>query len=366
MHIDCVIAKSAAMLKPLPPDINLQTPLIMGHLVDARSNLAELKGIAATIPNQNILIDTLALQEAKDSSAIENIVTTHDELYKSNMVTSVYQSLAVKEVYNYTKGLRKGYELVKKNGFLTSNHIAKVQAVVDDSKAGFRKLPGTRLLNDKTGEVVYTPPQDHDTIVKLMDNLEQFINDDSLYPADPLIKMAIIHHQFESIHPFYDGNGRTGRIINLLYLILKGLLDLPVLYISRYIIQHKGEYYKLLQHVRDTNDWEPWVIYMLNAVAETSEQGIKTIKGIRAQMQEVKHILRKEQPKIYSQDMLNNMFRHPYTKIEIVMADLQVSRVTATKYLEEIVSLGLLHKNKVGRDNYYINQPLVDLLTSAG
>ncbi|MDX2003171.1 MAG: Fic/DOC family N-terminal domain-containing protein [Chitinophagales bacterium] len=350
------------IIQLLPPESMLQTPNVLLKLIEARSQLAELKGIAASIPNQNLLIDTLALQEAKESSAIENIVTTHDELYRSNPAIGLFSSSAAKEVYNYAHGLRKGFELIKKHDLLTCNHIIEVQAAIDNNLAGYRKLPGTKLMNDQTGEVVYTPPQDYDTISRLMDNLEKFINDDSMLNADPLVKMAIIHHQFESIHPFYDGNGRTGRIINLLYLILKGLLDLPVLYISRFIIKHKTEYYRLLQQVRTTNEWEEWILFMLAAVTETSRQGIVTINGIRQLMLQYKHQMRTALPKIYSQDLLNNIFRHPYTKIEILMSELGVGRLTAAKYLEAIVRLRLLTKVKVGRDNYFINQELVDLL----
>lgn len=355
----CIIA-------PLPPTNNLQTPAVMQKLIGARSALAELKGIAVSIPNQQILIDTLGLQEAKDSSEIENIVTTQDELFISSPRTGVFASAASKEVYQYAYALQKGFDLVKEYGLLTNNYILEVQAVIDQNRAGYRKLPGTKLINDKTNEVVYTPPQDYDTIVNLMDNLQTFINDDTAYQADPLVKMAIIHHQFESIHPFYDGNGRTGRIINLLYLIQKGLLQSPILYISRYIIKHKAAYYFLLQQVRETNNWEPWILFMLQAVEETAQQGVGAINGIKTQMQHYKQKIRSELPKIYSQDLLNIFFRHPYTKIDFVVKDLRVSRITATRYLDQVAALGLLEKQKVGRDNYYINPALVKLLRKVG
>ncbi len=348
----------------LPPAQNLQTDKVLHQLIGARSALAELKGIAGSIPNQQILIDTLGLQEAKNSSEIENIVTTQDELFTSNPFSGMFSSAASKEVYQYAFALKRGFELIKEHGLLTNNYILEVQAVIDQNRAGYRKLPGTKLINDKTNEVVYTPPQDFDSIVQLMDNLQTFINDDFIYPADPLVKMAIIHHQFESIHPFYDGNGRTGRIINLLYLIQKGLLHLPILYLSRYIIKHKARYYKLLQQTRETSEWEEWILFMLAGVEETAQQGIETISGIKKLMQEYKHKMRSELPKIYSQDLLNNFFRHPYTKIEFVMNDLEVSRITATKYLDQIVTIGLLQKQKSGRDNYYINPALVKLLTN--
>ncbi len=257
----------------------------------------------------------------------------------------------------------KGFQLVKANGLLTNNYILQIQKVVEQNSAGFRKLPGTKLLNDKTGEIIYTPPQDHETIVLLMNNLEAFINDDSLMDADPLIKMAIIHHQFESIHPFYDGNGRTGRIINMLYLVQKGLLHLPVLYLSRYIIKHKNDYYRLLQEVRTKSDWEEWLLFILDGVEKTANESVILIKAIKKLMEEYKHRIRKQYPKMYSQDLLNNLFKYPYTKIEFIQADLQVSRNTAIRHLEQLVKEKILVKHKIGRGNYYENRELFKLLS---
>ena len=193
------------------------------------------------------------------------------------------------------------------------------------------------------------------------DNLEQFINDDALYDADPLVKMAVVHHQFESIHPFYDGNGRTGRIINILYLVAKGLLNIPVLYLSRYIIRNKADYYRLLQAERDTGDWEPWILYMLDGVELTARQTIWIIGRIKEMMMDYKHRIRAELPKIYSQDLLNTLFRQPYTKIESVQNDLRVSRLTAAKYLEQLTEKGFIEKHKIGRYNYYVNRPLMNI-----
>lgn len=335
-------------------------------LAKAHQALAELKGVTGIIPNQSILISTLSLQEAKDSSAIENIITTHDELYKSDVSAKQFTSYAAKEVYSYATALRNGYEKVKKSGLLINNHILEIQQTLEENSAGFRKLPGTVLKNDQTGEVVYSPPQDEKQIRSLMNNLEQFINDDSLSDSDPLTKMAVIHHQFESIHPFYDGNGRTGRIINILYLVKHGLLDTPVLYLSRYINQNKSEYYRLLQAVRDQQAWEEWVLYMLDGIEQTSRQTTYLIQGMRDLMQHHKHKLRDELPRIYSQDLLNNLFRHPYTKIDFIMQELQVTRKTAAKYLDELVEIGLLSKHKRGKENYYMNEALFDLLLNTG
>ena len=228
--------------------------------------------------------------------------------------------------------------------------------------AGFRKLPGTALLNDRTGETVYMPTQDPHQIESLMVNLEKFINDDSFSDTDHLIKMAIIHHQFESIHPFYDGNGRTGRIINILYLVKQRLLSIPILYLSRYVNQNKAEYYRLLQEVRVHQSWEEWTLFMLEGIIQTSYQTIDLIRGMECLMQSHKAKLRNALPKIYSQDLLNNLFRHPYTKIDFLMKELNIHRNTASKYLEELVDVGLLTKHKIRKENYYLNKDLFDLL----
>jgi len=350
----------------LPLTVELETKPILKKLAKAHQALAELKGVSGIIPNQSILISTLSLQEAKDSSAIENIITTHDELYKSDFSAKQFANFAAKEVYSYAAALQNGYKKVKKTGLLVNNQILEIQQALVENSAGFRKLPGTVLKNDQTGEVVYSPPQDEGHIRSLMNNLEQFINEDTLSDADPLIKMAVIHHQFESIHPFYDGNGRTGRIINILYLVKLGLLDTPVLYLSRYINQNKNEYYRLLQAVRDTNSWEPWFMYMLDGVEQTSRQTTRLIQGMRDLMQKYKHKMREELPKIYNQDLLNNLFRHPYTKIDFVMEELQVTRNTAMKYLDELVRIGLLSKHKKWKENYYMNDSLYNLLLDVG
>lgn len=349
------------ILKKLPLSIELETKKVLKKVSSANRYLAELKGISESIPNQTILINTLALQEAKDSSEIENIITTHDEIYKAELDSKLISSSSTKEVQNYSRALRAGFKLVKENEMLTCNHILSIQEILIKNNAGFRKLPGTDLKNQTTGETIYTPPQDNNVIVSLMKNLEMYINSDVISDIDPLIKMAIIHHQFESIHPFYDGNGRTGRIINILFLVLKGLLDIPILYLSQYIIENKSDYYRLLQLVRVTNNWEEWIIYMLNGIEVTAIRTIKIIKEIKSLMKEYKHGIRKKF-RFYSQDLLNNLFRHPYTKIEILEKDLSISRLTATKYLDQLTDAGYLEKRKIWRSNYYINRQLFNLL----
>lgn len=352
-------------IKPLPLAQDIETRTVLKKLAKAHQALAELKGIAASIPNEGILISTLSLQEAKDSSAIENIITTHDDLYRSDSIAKLFVSVAAKEVHNYANALRYGFKQVKVHGLLTNAHVLHIQATIEENNAGFRRLPGTALKNDLTGATVYTPPQHADEIIALMTNLERFINEDDLCDCDPLTKMAVIHHQFESIHPFYDGNGRTGRIINILYLVKQGLLKIPVLYLSRYINQNKSDYYRLLQATRDTGDWQPWLLFMLEGVEQTARQTVVLIEGIKETMLMLKQKIRAELPRIYSQDLLNNLFRHPYTKIDYVMSELDVSRITATRYLNELVGIGLLMKRKIGRDNYYINTALYDLLANA-
>ncbi len=349
-------------LKPLDhlDPARFETSMILKKLASASRRLAELKGVAASIPNQGILINTLGLQEAKDSSEIENIVTTHDELFRGEDSTQEAIDAATKEVLRYRQALRKGFLLVKESGLLTLNHMLSIQEVLEQNRAGFRKLPGTTLRNN-AGEVVYTPPQDQHEVQRLMGELERFLNEDVPFDADPLIKMSLIHHQFESIHPFYDGNGRTGRILNVLYLVKEGLLDIPVLYLSSQIVKSKAEYYRLLQAVRDEDAWEAWVFFMLDVVEKTAAQTIRTIGAIKDAVQDYKHRIRARH-KFYSQDLINNLFTHPYTRIEFVERDLKVSRVTATRYLDKLAEDGFLAKQKRGRGNYYVNVALTAIL----
>lgn len=354
--------KSGKKLLLLPLDWDVETKTVLKSLPSAHAALAELKGIASTMPNQSILINTLGLQEAKDSSAIENIITTHDDLYKSELNLNLYKSLNAKEVQNYIAATKTGFDLIKKTGQLTNRTILKIQEVLEGNKAGFRKLPGTTLKNTSTGEIIYTPPQDSEEIKDLMTNLEKFINDRESTDFDPLVKMAIIHYQFESIHPFYDGNGITGRIINILYLIQEKLQDLPILYLSSFIIKNKSDYYRLLQEVRTKNNWEEWLLFMIKAVEQTSRETIDLIIRIRELMMNYKRILR-DNYKFYSQDLLNNLFKHPYTKIEFIQRDLNVSRITAANYLNQLADDKLLTKKKLGTANYYINDPLFKLLS---
>ncbi|MCW5731217.1 MAG: Fic family protein [Alphaproteobacteria bacterium] len=360
------------MLKPtyqipaLPPPVLLETAPVLKALATASRALAELKGRAEVIPNQGILIDTLALQEAKASSEIENIVTTQDELFQAELFPEGPRSAAAKEVALYRDAIKLGHSrLVASGGIISNNVLIDMFRLLKAREDGFRVVPGTALRHDRTGEIVYVPPQDGNEILALMMALERFVNDDEVAPLDPLIKMALIHHQFESIHPFPDGNGRIGRMLNVLYLTRTGLLEIPILYLSRHITRTKGDYYRLLQFVRDTNGtqeaWTAWVLYMLQAVAATAETTLRLVEGIRSQMASAKRRMREEVPRLYSQDLLNNLFRHPYTRIEFVVKDLTVSRQTAAKYLDVLAERGFVQKQPAGRSNYYVNTALVRL-----
>ncbi len=343
------------------PAARFETPAILKKLASASRRLGELKGAAGSIPHQSILINSLTMQEAKDSSEIENIVTTHDEIFQDDNSPGSTLSPAAKEVLRYRQALWTGFEAVHRTGLLTANQMIEIQAVLEQNEAGFRKVPGT-TLKDGAGRVVYTPPQEPEEIVSLMSDLERFINDSALFDVDPLIKMALIHHQFESIHPFYDGNGRTGRIINVLYLVKEGLLDIPILYLSRHIVRTKADYYLLLQSVRTQDTWEEWVIYLLTAVEETAVEAMLTVQRIKAALLDYKHRIRAGH-KFYSQDLINNLFSHPYTRIELIERDLGVSRLTAARYLEALTVAGFLRKKRIGRYNYFINPALTDILT---
>lgn len=347
----------------LPPANNFDNIQIWQALNLASRSLAELKGESKTIPDMDILINTLSLQESKESSEIENIITTQDDLFKSQVENNP-QNISAKEVRQYAAALLHGFNLIKQHGLLTSNHIIEIQGILEPNKPGFRKIMGTALKNS-VGEIVYTPPQNYQKIVELMSNLDKYINLPELHEVDPLIKMAIIHHQFESIHPFYDGNGRTGRIINILYLVYMRLLDIPVLYLSRYINKNKTDYYRLLQEVRTANKWNEWVVWVLKGVHETSQQTITLIRKISLMMKEFKNKIQSEAENIYSKSLLDSLFKHPYTKIKFIENDLNIHRQTASKYLERLVELGLLTSHKLGKSNYYINHELFNLLSNA-
>lgn len=338
-----------------------ETPAVLKQLSRSSRVLAELKGMSASLPEQRMLINTLSLQEAKDSSAIENIVTTHDELFQEDASRASALPPAAKEVLRYRQALWVGYQTLQKTGLLTVNLLVKIQAELEENRAGLRKLPGTTLRDD-LGRIVYEPLSP-EKLPDLLSDLERFIHQQPPYDADPLIRMALLHHRFESIHPFYDGNGRTGRILNVLFLVQNQLLDIPILYLSRGILERRQDYYRLIQSVRTEDTWEAWVVYMLETVENTAQRSLETIRSILHMLESFQEQLR-DRYKFYSRDLLHNLFTHPYTKIEFLQNDLGVTRITATRYLEALVADGFLHKRKIGRSNYYINLPLTRLLIS--
>lgn len=347
-------------LPMLPPSVDLETKEILKQLAKANRALAELKGYADTIPNKHILINAVLINESKDSSEIENIITTHDDLYKA-MSGAVGASSAAKEVENYRTALWFGYECVNAKQLLTTNMIAEIQGLIEKNNAGIRKLPGTVLRNVATGETVYTPPEGESVLNEFMSNLEKYMNVDG-DDVDPLIKLAVIHYQFESIHPFYDGNGRTGRIINILYLVLKRLLDSPILYLSSYIIRNKSEYYRLLQEVRLDNSWEKWIVYILKGIEEMSIVTLSLVQEINSEVEKMSDEIKIKLPKIYSKELIDLLFYEFYTKITYIEKGLSVTRKTAASYLESLEDLGILSSEKIGKERIYKNKRLYELV----
>lgn len=348
-----------AMIEKLPYNNELETKKVLKEVAKASRELAELKGIANTMPNQYILINAIMINEAKTSSSIENIVTTHDEIYKA-MVTTKESSPAAKEVANYRKAIWRGFNLIKDDNVIKIKTITTIQEEIEHNNAGIRKVPGTVIKNSKTNEIVYTPPQTEEEIIFYLNNLLEYININDL-DIEPLVKLAIIHYQFESIHPFYDGNGRTGRILNILYLIYMGLINTPILYLSKYIIKNKKEYYELFQRTRETNNYEDWIIYILKGIEETSKDTIKIINQINNAMLAMKEEL-KTKTKIYSKELLEALFFDFYTKIPFIQEQLGVSDRTAQKYLDELVTLGILTTEKIGRERIYRNEVLYEII----
>ena len=345
-------------LKQIIQSNNFETNVVLKALNNAYRHLGELKGKCRTVPNQSILIKTLTLQEAQDSSTIENIITTQDEIFKYRLQDN-YKNLAAKEVSQYGDALYSLFQRYQAKEMITMNMVIETQKIIKGNDAGIRKQKGTALLDETTGQIVYRPPTPPE-LPNLLKELEIFINEENA--LDPIIKMALIHHQFASIHPFYDGNGRIGRMINIIYLVKENLLEIPVLYLSRYINHNKSDYYRLLQEVRDKDSWQEWLLFMINGVAITAKSTIEKIDQIKQLQQYYKNDIRTKHPKIYSQDLINNIFKYPYTKIQFLQNDLKVSRLTASRYLEQLTEGGLLIKLKLGRENYYINQPLVEIL----
>ena len=354
-------------LRPLPPDgIDLNTVPVLKALAGANRVLGELRGRASSILNQEILVDTLTLQEAFASSAIENIVTTQDELFEADSRSEESgMSAPTKEVMQYRHALKKGYrQLMTSNGQITEDMLIELYREIKHCLDGFREKP-VYVGNPAERKVIYTPPEDPAEVATLMRSLLHFVNDDSPDSLDPLIRMALFHFQFESIHPFSDGNGRVGRILNVLYLTKMGLLDAPILYLSRMILHTKERYYQLFLSVQKEGAWEDWVLYMLSVVEDTSKGTLHLVVGIRQLMADYKSQLREHLPKLYSQDLLNILFQHPYTRVQHIQHELGVSRATATRWLGLLANAGLVEKRRVGRGDYYVNAKLCELLLEA-
>jgi Fic family protein len=349
-------------LPPLPPQVDVETKAILKKTITARSALAELKGLGETIPNQALLVDSLVLQEAKASSEIENIITTSDALFQALAATNRKTDAATKEVLRYREALWKGYSILKKRPVLATNLFIDIVQIIKEHSGGIRRVPGTAVVNAATGKVIYTPPEGETIIRDKLKNLEDFIHVQN--DMDPLIKLAIIHYQFEAIHPFSDGNGRAGRIINILFLILNGLLDLPVLYLSKAIIEQKNDYYRLLRQVTETNQWEPWILFMLKAVEDTALFTRERIVAIRAIMAETTETARKALPaRVYSRELIELIFRQPYTKGQFIVDAGIAKRQTAAEYLKELEKIGILKPYKIGRETLYLNVKLYKLLS---
>jgi len=346
-------------LPALPPAAAVETPAVLRKAITASRALAELKGMAERMPNQAMLIDSLVLQEARASSEIENILTTNDELYKAAADEALPASAEAKEVLRCRQALNHGLRQMREWP-LATNLFIEIARLIKQTDFGVRRTPGTRIANSR-GETVYTPPEGEVVIRDKLRDLERFMHtDDAL---DVLVKMALVHYQFEAIHPFADGNGRTGRILNILYLVDRGLLNLPVLYLSRHIIDHKASYYEGLRRVTEEGAWADWVIYMLDAVEQTSLRTRQQITDILALMESVRERVQREAPAVYSKDLVEQIFRQPYCKIQFLERAGMGTRQTCAKYLRELERLGVLHGQKMGREVYFINTGLFELLT---
>ena len=352
-------------LPKLPPQVNLETPAVLKKAIRANRELAELKGKAGIIPNQGILINSLILKEAKASSEIENVVTTNDRLYEAFTAGDKDFDPQTKEVLRYRQALWAGFNQLKERPLSTNLFIDIVQTI-KRNESGIRDTRGTVIANPYSNRIIYRPPEGEELIRELLKNLETFIHSGDDDP-DPLIKMAVIHYQFEAIHPFEDGNGRTGRIINILYLVLEELLTLPVLYMSGYIISRKGDYYKLLRKVTEEGDWESWILFMLEAVEKTARETKAKIEAINELLEKTVEEAKAKLPdRVYSKELIELLFEQPYCKIKFLVDKGIARRQTAGDYLNELEEIGILESKKTGREKLYLNTALYDLLSGDG
>lgn len=349
-------------LPDLPPDYDIETKATLKKAISANRALAELKGLGMTLPDQSILINSIILQEARVSSEIEQVVTTNDALYRAMaMPSDANIDPATKEVIRYREALWTGFKNLTERSILATNDFIRIANTLKMNESGIRKIAGTVLSNPVSGAVIYTPPDGEDIIRQKLGNLEDYIHAED--NVDPLLKMAVIHYQFEAIHPFHDGNGRTGRILNILYLVQQKLLNEPVLYLSRYIIDNKTEYYKALRAVTEKHEWESWILFMLDAVEQTAIMTRQRINGIRKLFNEATDFFRDSLPKIYSRELLELLFAHPYVKVQNVVDAGIAKRQTAASYLRELQEGGYLRSIRIGRENIFINIELFNLLS---
>ena len=359
MSFDPLVAYNE--LPALPPKADIETKDILRKAISAGRALAELKGLGETIPNQAILVNSLILQEAKASSEIENIVTTNDALFQAFSAKTTRIDPATKEVLRYREALWEGYGALKKRPLLSTELFIRIVQTIKQNQAGIRNAPGTKVTNMLTGEIIFTPPAGEAVIRKKLMELESFIH--AAGPLDPLIRLALIHYQFEAIHPFFDGNGRTGRIVNILYLVQSGLLELPVIYLSKPIIEQKRDYYRLLRGVSSQGDWEPWIIFMLEAVEQASIFSRQRIMEIRALMLDTLEHARKNLPgRVYSKELIELIFMQPYTKGQFLVDAGIAKRQTAADYLKALADAGILKALKMGKEVLYLNEKLYALL----
>jgi Fic family protein len=346
----------------LPPQTELETKTVLKKCISANRALAELKGLGETIPNQGMLVNSLVLQEAKSSSEIENVVTTDDVLFQAFTASTSQTDPATKEVLRYREAIWEGYKTLQSRPLLTTNLCIKIVQTIKKNQAGIRNTPGTTISNRDTGEVIYTPPVGEDLIRDKLRNLEEYIHGKG--EEDPLVKMAVMHYQFEAVHPFTDGNGRTGRILNTLFMILNDLLELPVLYLSKCIIETKSDYYRLLREVTERGAWEAWILYMLEAVEQTANHTGEKILAIRNLLNETLVYARENLPKrVYSKDLIELLFGQPYTKVKFLVDAGIAKRQAAADYLKELEAIGILRAHKIGKENLYLNVKLYDLLS---
>jgi len=348
-------------INKLPPNTDIESAAILKKAIQANKYLAELKGYCETLPNPELLLNTVILQESKDSSAIENIVTTQDDLYRAILNPFDHIPPNTKEVISYREAMYTGVSELKKRDVFTGNLAVKIMQRIKNTTAEYRTIPGTKLLNPNTNKIIYTPP-DPAEIEKKIAEWESYINDGNS-ETDPLIIMALMHYQFEAIHPFADGNGRTGRILNVLYLVHKGLLTHPLLYHSAYIIQHKEEYYRRLRLVTEKQEWHEWIEFMLDAVKETSLTTLNTIKAIITLKEDNLKMIKGISQKLPAYELNELIFSFPYVKIKTLIERGIAKRQAASGYLQELAEKGILHSIKIGKEVYYINHKLMDILS---